>query len=121
MHSLPLRRLVTGQRPPPDRILFTSVCPGSQEPSICAAGATAHGSWRPTVSYDFHVTQEVGETGAGLLVPTPHAFVNTVVDLVHDVNARKAVATPAAVAGKARDWDVLARRYEDDILDRYLT
>jgi glycosyltransferase involved in cell wall biosynthesis len=74
----------------------------------------------PTVSYDFAVTDELREAGAGLLVPTPRAFVEAVVALVRDVTTRRALAVAAATAGRARDWDLLARRYESEILDRYL-
>lgn len=74
----------------------------------------------PTVSYDFQVTEELRSTGAGLLVETPQAFIDAVVQLVEDTAARRVVAAAAAAAGRAREWDVLARRYEDEILDRYL-
>ncbi len=74
----------------------------------------------PTVSYDFEVTSELRETGAGVLVGSPRDFVEAVVHLVRDASAREAVASAAAAAGRERDWDVLARRYENEILDRYL-
>ncbi len=74
----------------------------------------------PTVSYDFEVTSELRETGAGVLVGGPRDFVEAVVHLVRDASARQAVASAAAAAGRERDWDVLARRYENEILDRYL-
>ena len=75
----------------------------------------------PTVSYDFAVTDELRETGAGVLVTSPRAFVDAVVSLARDASARGTLADAAAAAGRARDWDVLARRYEVEILDRYLT
>ena len=34
--------------------------------------------------------------------------------------ARLELAAAAKRAGAGLDWDVLARRYEDEILDRYL-
>jgi len=74
----------------------------------------------PTVSYDFAVTDELRETGAGVLVPNPRAFVDAVGTLARDESARHTLATAAAAAGRARDWDVLAQRYENEILDRYL-
>jgi glycosyltransferase involved in cell wall biosynthesis len=74
----------------------------------------------PTVSYDFQVTEELRETGAGVLVATPNAFVDAVVHLVEDAAARRTFAAGAAMAGSARDWDVLGRRYGDEILARYL-
>jgi glycosyltransferase involved in cell wall biosynthesis len=74
----------------------------------------------PTVSYDFAVTDELRETGAGVLVPTPAAFVEAVVHLIEDASARRTLADAATAAGRARDWDLLARRYEDEILDCYL-
>ena len=74
----------------------------------------------PTVSYDFEVTAELRETGAGILVETPREFAETTVRLVNDDAERARLAHAARVAGAARDWDVLARRYEDEVLDRYL-
>jgi glycosyltransferase involved in cell wall biosynthesis len=74
----------------------------------------------PTVSYDYEVTENLRETGAGVLVPTPREFVDAVVRLGEDEAARAALATAARRAGAALDWDVLARRYEEEILDRYL-
>lgn len=74
----------------------------------------------PTVSYDFEVTSELRETGAGVLVASQREFVETVAHLVRDTHARRALADAAAAAGRERDWDVLARRYESEILDRYL-
>lgn len=73
----------------------------------------------PTVSYDFQVTDELRETGAGILVDSPRAFVDAVVRLAEDDAARAAVSEAAGRAGAARDWDVLARHYEE-LLDRYL-
>jgi glycosyltransferase involved in cell wall biosynthesis len=75
----------------------------------------------PTVSYDFEVTSELRETGAGVLVATTREFVDTVVNLVRDTAARRSVAAAAAIAGRERSWDVLAAKYQDEILDRYLS
>jgi len=74
----------------------------------------------PTVSYDYQVTENLRETGAGVLVPTPREFVDAVVRLVGDDAARGSIAEAARRAGRDLDWDVLARRYETEILDRYL-
>jgi len=74
----------------------------------------------PTVSYDYAVTEELRETGAGVLVNDAREFVDAVVHLVQDAAARRVVAAAAATAGRARNWDVLARRYEDEILALYL-
>ena len=73
----------------------------------------------PTVSYDYEVTENLRETGAGVLVPTPREFVDAVVRLGEDEAARGELAAAARRAGAELDWDVLARRYEE-ILDRYL-
>lgn len=73
----------------------------------------------PTISYDYSVTENLSETGAGILVPTPREFVDAVVQLGSDEAARGEVAAAARRAGQELDWDVLARRYEE-ILDRYL-
>ena len=74
----------------------------------------------PTVSYDYKVTENLRETGAGVLVPTPREFVDAVVRLGEDGAAREEVAAAARRAGRELDWDVLARRYEEEILDRWL-
>jgi glycosyltransferase involved in cell wall biosynthesis len=73
----------------------------------------------PTVSYDYKVTENLRETGAGVLVSSPREFVDAVVRLGTDAAARGDLAAAARRAGAALDWDVLARRYEE-ILDRHL-
>ena len=73
----------------------------------------------PTVSYDYEVTAELRENGAGVLVETPREFVAAVERLARDDAERGRVAEAARAAGAARDWDVLAARY-GKILDRYL-
>lgn len=73
----------------------------------------------PTVSYDYAVTENLRETGAGVLVRTPRDFVDAVVRLAQDDDARGEVAAAARRAAAQLDWDLLARRYEE-ILDRYL-
>ncbi len=74
----------------------------------------------PTVSYDYAVTEELRETGAGILAADARAFVDAVVHLVDDTAARRSVAAAAAAAGLERSWDALAAKYETEILDRYL-
>jgi glycosyltransferase involved in cell wall biosynthesis len=74
----------------------------------------------PIVSYDYEVTANLGETGAGLLVGSPRELVDAVVRLVEDTSARAELAAAARAAGAALDWDVLARRYEDEVLNRFL-
>ena len=74
----------------------------------------------PTVSYDYEVTEELRETGAGLLVDSPRAFAETVARLVTSDDERLALAEVAGRVGRERDWDVLAARYADEVLNRYL-
>jgi glycosyltransferase involved in cell wall biosynthesis len=74
----------------------------------------------PTVSYDYEVTANLRETGAGILVPDARAFVDAVVTLLTDATARARYAEAAARAGRELDWDVLARRYEHEVLGTYL-
>jgi len=74
----------------------------------------------PTVSYDYEVTAVLRETGAGVLVAEPRDFVDAVVRLAGSDEARGALADAAGQAGRELDWDVLARRYETEILDRCL-
>jgi glycosyltransferase involved in cell wall biosynthesis len=74
----------------------------------------------PTVSYDYEVTANLRETGAGVLVPDAKSFVDAVVHLLGDAPARAELAAAAQRAGKELDWDVLALRYADEVLDRFL-
>jgi glycosyltransferase involved in cell wall biosynthesis len=74
----------------------------------------------PTVSYDYEVTANLRETGAGVLVPDARSFVDAVATLLVDDAARNELAAAASRAGRDLDWDVLARRYADEVLDRYL-
>jgi glycosyltransferase involved in cell wall biosynthesis len=74
----------------------------------------------PTVSYDYEVTSNLRETGAGILVPDARAFVDAVVKLLTDASARGEIAAAALRAGRELDWDVLARRFETEVLDTYL-
>ena len=74
----------------------------------------------PMVSYDYEVTAELRETGAGILVDDARGLVDAVVHLLEDDRARAELAAAAVRAGRELDWDVLARRFEDEVLDRYL-
>jgi glycosyltransferase involved in cell wall biosynthesis len=73
-----------------------------------------------TVSYDHRVTADLREAGAGLVVRTPAEFVEAVAALAADASLRRRLAAAARRAGAARDWGVLAARYREEILDRYL-
>jgi glycosyltransferase involved in cell wall biosynthesis len=73
----------------------------------------------PTVAYDYPSVGDLRETGAGILVATPREFVTAVERLGRDEVERSRLAALARAAGKARDWDVLAREM-DGLLDRYL-
>jgi glycosyltransferase involved in cell wall biosynthesis len=114
-------------RLPRDRVLAyvanfdIALYPRTQDQGIQAAKVAEYmGLGVPTVSYDFRVTEILRETGAGLLVSSPREFVEAVERLALDEPARADVAAAARSAGAALDWDVLARRYETEILDRYL-
>jgi glycosyltransferase involved in cell wall biosynthesis len=74
----------------------------------------------PTVSYDYAVSQVLRETGAGVLVGSPREFVDALERLARDPVARGRLSEAARRAGRELDWDVLARRYEVEVLDRYL-
>lgn len=73
----------------------------------------------PTVAYDHDVVGDLRETGAGVLVASPREFVDASVRLLRDEAERRRFAGAAAEAGRARDWDVLARQAAE-ILDRHL-
>ena len=72
----------------------------------------------PTVSYDFEVTADLRDAGAGLLVNTPREFVEAV-ERLDRTSLRRELQAAARDAAAARDWDVLAREYEA-VLDRHL-
>jgi glycosyltransferase involved in cell wall biosynthesis len=74
----------------------------------------------PVVSYDYEVTQNLRDSGAGILVRDPRDFAEALVSLIEDEQARRSLAAVACKAGAELDWDLLARRYEDVVLDRYL-
>jgi glycosyltransferase involved in cell wall biosynthesis len=73
----------------------------------------------PIVSYDYPVVADVRDAGAGILVNNPREFVDAVVQLVHDPEARAGFAAHAKAAGEQRDWRVLAGQVSD-VLGRHL-
>jgi glycosyltransferase involved in cell wall biosynthesis len=78
------------------------------------------GAGVPVVSYDLEVVSDLREAEAGILVGNPQEFVAAVESLAQDPARRRELAAAARRAGRQRDWDVLARRYETEILDLYL-
>jgi glycosyltransferase involved in cell wall biosynthesis len=74
----------------------------------------------PVVSYDYEVTANLRETGAGVLVADERAFVGAVVALLRDTPARSRLAEAAQRAGAELDWRLLARRFELEVLDAFL-
>jgi glycosyltransferase involved in cell wall biosynthesis len=129
-----LRRRLDGRRDivlfgrlPRERALATaaafdvSVYPRTQDTGIRAAKvAELIGLGVPIVSYDYEVTANVREAGAGVLVESPREFVAAVVRLVEEEGERGALSDAARRAGAELDWDLLARRYEDVVLNRFL-
>jgi glycosyltransferase involved in cell wall biosynthesis len=77
------------------------------------------GAGVPTVSYDFEVTEPLRTTGAGLLVSSAREFADAVEKLAADEGWRRQFAAKARAAGAVLDWDRLADRYQQEILDRY--
>lgn len=95
--------------------------PRTEDVGIQAAKVAEYmGLGVPTVSYDYEVTGELRETGAGVLAASPREFVEAVAQLARDPHERARIADAAKRAGAERDWDVLARRYETEILDVHL-
>jgi len=74
----------------------------------------------PVVSYDYGVTANLRETGAGVLVADRRAFVDATASLLADPAARAPFAEAARRAGAELDWRVLARRFELEVLDAFL-
>jgi glycosyltransferase involved in cell wall biosynthesis len=74
----------------------------------------------PTVSYDLELAQVLRETGAGSLAGTPEEFVENVARLASDETERNRLAAAGKAAAPRFDWNTLARRYQEEVLDRYL-
>lgn len=70
------------------------------------------GAGVPVVGYDYDVVRDdIGPTGAGVLVDTPAELVAALVALAGDAARRDELAAAAARAGAGHDWDILAERY----------
>jgi glycosyltransferase involved in cell wall biosynthesis len=94
--------------------------PRTHDQGIRAAKVAEYlGAGVPVVSYDYAVTQDVKDAGAGILVSSASEFVEAVVSLARDPAQRRALAAAARDEGKKRDWDVLAADYRR-ILDERL-
>ena len=74
----------------------------------------------PVVSYDYEVTANVRETGAGVLVSDARAFVDETARLLASADARAPYAEAARRTAPDLDWDVLAARFEREVLNTYL-
>jgi glycosyltransferase involved in cell wall biosynthesis len=118
--------LLLGRLPRPDALAHVAnfdiaLYPRTADQGIQAAKVAEYlGAGAPTVSYRYEVTADLEDAGAGVLVDTGREFVDAVVGLAADAGARGALAAAARTAGRERDWARLARRYEAEVLDRYL-
>ena len=74
----------------------------------------------PTVAYTQGPTQVLTEAGAGIVVQSPRDFVGAVATLEADEMRRRTLAQAARSAGAELDVRTVARRYEREVLDRYL-
>jgi glycosyltransferase involved in cell wall biosynthesis len=74
----------------------------------------------PAVAYDYQVTAQLRESGAGLLARTPTEFVDAVDRLARDGGLRRKLAGRAARAGAPLAWDRLAKQYAS-LLDSYFS
>jgi glycosyltransferase involved in cell wall biosynthesis len=118
--------IVLWGRLPRDRALSTAASfdialyPRTEDTGIQAAKVGEFiGLGIPTVSYDYKVTENLRELDAGVLVKTADEFVEAVVELANDDEARRTLSDATARAGKTLDWDVLDARYEE-ILATYI-
>ena len=94
--------------------------PRAEDQGIRAAKTAEYlGAGVPIVSYDYEVTRDVRDAGAGVFVRTPEEFVDAVAQLAADEGRRRELAAAAERAGRARDWNLLAREY-NELLDRWL-
>jgi glycosyltransferase involved in cell wall biosynthesis len=117
--------LLHGRIPPAEVLSYVAGCDIALYPRVADEGYQASkiieymGCGVPTVSYDYEVTSDLREAGAGLLVKTPREFVDAVERLNRDEALRRELQAAARDAASARDWDVLAHSYEA-VLDRHL-
>lgn len=74
----------------------------------------------PTVAYRLELSKLLADTGSGLTADSAHQFVEAVVRLGGDDELRRRMSEAARAAGSAFHMDTLARRYEREVLDRYL-
>jgi glycosyltransferase involved in cell wall biosynthesis len=72
----------------------------------------------PVVSYDLDDAVVVREAEAGLIASTPREFVDAVEQLALNETERRRLG--AAGRPVVPDWADLAKRYQDEVLDRYL-
>jgi glycosyltransferase involved in cell wall biosynthesis len=72
----------------------------------------------PTVSYDLEEAAVVRDAGAGLVASTPREFVQAVEHLALNEGERRRLG--AAGRPAVPDWGDLVKRYQDEVLDRYL-
>lgn len=117
--------LLTGRVPQSDVLSYVSnfdvaLYPRAADQGVRAVKTAEYlGVGAPVVSYDYDVVADVREAGAGILVGEPREFVEAVERLAVDDTLRAEVAARAKAAGAARDWRVLAERY-NRILDQHL-
>ncbi len=115
-----------GRVPKDDVLSYTAnfdlaLYPRTADQGVQAAKVAEYlGAGVPTISYDYRVTEILRETGGGVLVESPAEFIEATASLATDTTARAQLAEAARRAGAALDWDVLAERYEVEVLDRYL-
>jgi len=74
----------------------------------------------PTVSYDYEVTANLRETGAGVLVEDEREFVDVLVRLLVNADERRSLAAAALRAGRELDWNRLAGRFEREVMNVHL-
>ena len=117
--------VIHGRIPREEVLSYVAACDIALYPRTADEGYQASkiieymGCGVPTVSYDYEVTADLRDAGAGLLVRTPREFVEAVERLAKDEALRHELQAAARAAAAARDWDLLAREYEA-VLDRHL-
>jgi glycosyltransferase involved in cell wall biosynthesis len=117
--------LLLGRIPPDEVLSYVAGCDIALYPRTADEGYQASkiieymGCGVPTVSYDFAVTSDLRDAGAGLLVDTPREFISAVERLAGDEGLRRQLGAAGRTAAAPRDWDVLADQYAG-VLDRHL-
>jgi glycosyltransferase involved in cell wall biosynthesis len=73
----------------------------------------------PVVSTNVSESFVIAEAGGGIVVESPEAFVQALVTLARSPDMRRSLGEAGRRFGQSLDWDMLAVRYQREVLDVY--